>query len=174
MPFRDAYVRIQFDTNRINARGRLAAMNQLEVWAEVQVIELFPSEVAQAEARRGGNPVRSATALGYIYSMTLATSADEQADLRAIEAILTEGSAPDDNTVRDAEIVFNAGKYGAILVTDDRGILSRASKLTRFARVMTDGAAVAYVRAKLRDRDDLARMVASETGQELPPWVGKD
>lgn len=175
MPARDAFVRIQFDANRINARGALQAMNQLEKWAEAEVIELFPSEVAQTEARSGGNATRASKALGYIYSITLATSPEEQEDLRAIETILSNGATPDMNTLRDAEIVFNAAKYGAILVTADRGILDKAAGLEqRGTRIMTDEEAVAHVRQKLHERDEIARLVAQETGQPLPHWVGAD
>ena len=160
---------MHLDANRINARQRLAAVNQLEKWHQDGVIEFFMSEVAHDEARRGTNPVRSRKALGYIYSITMATTAGEARELRQIEQILSAGAPLDDNTQRDAEIVFNAKKYTAILATADRGILSHSETLAAIsARVMSDREVVTLIRGKIAGRDDLARELAEHYREPAP------
>lgn len=42
------------DTNVINARGKLASMNQIEKWASDEVILVHMSSVSFAEAQQGG------------------------------------------------------------------------------------------------------------------------
>jgi len=176
MPKRRVYVRIHIDTNRINARQSLVEMNQLERWRDDEVIELFMSEVAHNEARAGDNPQRARKALDSIYSITMANTHGEQTVLRQIETILAGGGVNfNQNTKNDAEIVFNAKKYMAILVTADGGILDRKIELSQLnVRVMTDQEAVEDVRAKIAERDELVRSIAAATGLAVPQWVGQD
>jgi hypothetical protein len=180
---REVFVRIHLDTNRINARGRLPAVNQLERWHEDGVIELFMSETAHSEARKGGDERRTEKALGYIYSYSAITASEELETLRAIEVILSSDKVPSADIRNDAAIVFNAGKYCAILVTADGGsrsqpggILGHRSELTHIsgARIMTDAEAVAHVRAKIASRDEICRMQARYESVPLPEWVGRD
>jgi hypothetical protein len=183
MPDRFVYVRLQIDTNRINSRNTLPAMNRIEQWHRDGVVELLTSQVASGEMRHGGNVARSQKASWMIYSMTAATTPDERDELRRIENILFDGGARTDGERNDVEIVFNASKYMAILVTNDGGsrrqpggILGNATALQREfgVRVMRDTEAVAHVEEKIANRDEIARDVARYTGMPLPDWVGKD
>ena len=105
-----------------------------------------------------------------------------QERLQQIERILFPQGAHNDNQRRDVEIVFNAGKYGAILVTNDGdsrsqpgGILGNRAALAAIGiRVVTDDEAVQMVREAIRNRDDMARKQAEYNGTPLPAWVGQD
>jgi len=121
MPDRFVYVRLQIDTNRINSRNALPAMNRIERWHQDGVVELLTSEVASGEMRSGGDLARSQKASWMIYSMTAATTSDETDELRRIGEILFENGARTGGERNDVEIVFNAAKYRAILVTNDGG-----------------------------------------------------
>jgi hypothetical protein len=82
---RFVHVVFQIDTNRINARNSLPSMNQLQAWHETGVILIHMSQVANEEAKAGGDARRSMKATSYIFSITYGDTADEQADIRAIE-----------------------------------------------------------------------------------------
>lgn len=182
MPERFVYVGFQLDTNRINSKQLLANVNRLERWAEDEVIELMLSEIASEEARGGNDHRRSRKALGYIYSMTAITTEHERWTLQQIEQILFPSGALDQNQRNDTEIVFNAGKYHRILVTNDGasrtqpgGILGNKARLAQLGiRVMTDAEAVAHVEDAIRNRDTMAKLVSQTTGEPIPSWVGRD
>jgi len=70
MRSRETCVYFQIDTNRINSRGTLVAMNRLERWHRDGVIGLVMSDIAHAEAKAGRNTRRSRKAVGYIYSLS--------------------------------------------------------------------------------------------------------
>jgi hypothetical protein len=80
------------------------------------------------------------------------------------------------------EIVFNARKYGCILVTNDGGsrsqpggILGNRERLRSLGvQVLTDEEAVAFVRQLIQERDDRERERARFTGEPAPEWVGRD
>jgi hypothetical protein len=172
---RSVFVRVHLDANRINSRQRLPAVNQLETWQDDDVIELFMSETAHDEARDGGDPARTRKALGYIYSISMANTAGEQARIREIEGILGGSEPLDANTKRDAEIVFNAAKYSAILATADKRILRNRQELHRLgARVMSDEEVVTHIREKVAERDQFVRISAEHDGRPMPDWVGRD
>lgn len=176
------YRSFQIDTNRINSRGELQNMNRLERWHQDGVIHLDMSEVAHDEARAGGSARRTNKALGYIFTMTQASTLNEQEQIRTIERILFPHGAQTENERNDVEIVFNAQKYSRILVTNDGasksqpgGILGKRSELARIGvTVMRDSDAVAYVENAIRRRDALARQIAEHSGVGLPKWVGLD
>ncbi|HEX7049481.1 MAG TPA: hypothetical protein VF188_04660 [Longimicrobiales bacterium] len=182
MPDRFVYRSFQIDTNRINSRGRLQYMNQLEEWHRNGVIHLDMSQVAHGEALSGGDQRRASKAVTYICSMTMASTQLEIEQMRAIEAVLFPEGAADQNERNDVEIVFNSIKYGRTLVTADGdsrtqpgGILGNRAALERLgARVMRDSEAVAHVRQEIARRDADARAVAARTGMPLPTWVGAD
>jgi hypothetical protein len=183
MPERFVYVRLQIDTNRINSHGTLPAMNRIEQWQRDEVIELLTSQVASVEMRQGGHPARSRKAADIIFSFTAAGTEGEADEMERIEAILFPAGARTQSERNDVEIVFNASKYRAILVTNDgdsarqpRGILGSARALRQQLdiRVMRDSEVVAFVEEKIHDRDEMARIVSRETGAPLPPWVGRD
>ena len=182
MPDRFIYKSFQIDTNRINSRGGLHSMNQLERWREDGVIMMDMSEVAQEEAIAGGSESRAEKARVNIFSMTLAETPREQEQIRQIESILFPEGAEDQNQRNDVEIVFNALKYHRILVTADGGsksqpggMLGRRKELSAMnVQMMRDHEAVEYTRDEIQRRDDLAREIAAHTGQPVPDWVGKD
>jgi hypothetical protein len=177
---RFVHVVFQLDANRINASGSLENMNQLESWRDAGVVLMHMSQVAQGEARAGRNAQRSRKAISYIFSITYGDTPDERAELQAIEHAIFPDGVRAQNERNDVEIVFNAKKYGAILVTADggskrqpRGILGSRSALRRLGvTVMTDSEAVAYVRQKISERDERLRFRARREGTLLPPWVG--
>ena len=126
---RELSVIFHIDTNRINSRGTLANMNKLEHWADQGLILLCMSKVAHEEARAGGDQVRASKALASVFSETMADTPDERNRLAAIEAILFPSGAQTQNQRNDVEIAFNAGKYGAFLVTADGHLLAHRSEL---------------------------------------------
>ncbi len=178
---RYAYRCFHIDTNRINASGSLEFMNQLERWHEAGVIQIEMAERAQGEAARGGAS-RAHKAYGYVYTMTMAGTKEEADYLRRIEGVLFPDGVKSQNEQNDVEIVFNAKKYGCILVTDDGGshkqpggILGNRERLRLLGiEVLTDREAVAVVRQLIRDRDERERRRSSISGQPLPEWVGRD
>jgi hypothetical protein len=179
---RFVYVAFQIDTNRINAKNGLANMNQLEAWHEAGVILMHMSLVAQEEAKAGRDSRRARKAISYIFTLTQGRTPDERAALQAAELALFPGGATNQNERNDVEVVFNAKKYGAILVTNDGGskrqpggILGNQNALARLGvSVMTDAEAVAHVRQKITERDTRMRRRAERDGVALPAWVGTD
>jgi len=122
---RTIYMSFHIDTNRINARGSLDDMNLLENWASNDVITIDMSIVAYNEARKGNNRKRTEKAMEHIYTHTHATTPEERAKLVAIQGIVFPDGIRDDNQSNDVEIVFNADKYGSILITNDGGSKSQ-------------------------------------------------
>jgi predicted nuclease of predicted toxin-antitoxin system len=173
---RSLFLIFQIDANRINARAQLPYMNQLEHWADSGIILVEMSRVAYDEARSGQDQYRSHKVSGYIYSYTYADTLQEQQMIAEIARALFPGGLWTPNDWRDVEIVFNARKYGAILVTADGAILDRSRELAaRFhINVMTDEQAVAFVRSRIRARDERARQHAEDSSTQVPEWVGKD
>lgn len=182
IPDRSVYRSFHIDTNRINARGNLEHMNQLEEWCENGVISIEMSEVAQSEAIGGESPARAAKARGYIYTRTLATTQPEQEKLRRIEAILFPDGATSEAEQNDVKIVFNAIKYDEILVTNDGGsrrqrggILGNREALAELgAQIRTDEEAVSLVRELIAQRDGRVRRSYEKAGCPIPGWVGHD
>ena len=133
------------DTNMINARGKLESMNQIEKWADDDVILVNMSGVSFKEAQSGGDPTRTKKALSHIFTLT-----DEYIDLndplyRKIQTTLFPNGIQKDNQRNDVKIVFEAAKYHAILITRDGGsrtqpggILGNRDKLQGIASIMTD------------------------------------
>ena len=114
--------------------------------------------------------------------MTQSSTAGEQAELRAIERVLFPDGATSQSERNDAEILFNARKYTAILVTGDGGskrqpggILGNREALAQLGiSVMTDAEAVAYTKERIAERDERLRRRADRDGTVLPAWVGQD
>jgi hypothetical protein len=176
MPRRDIGSSFPLDTNRINARQRDDYMNQLEKWAQNDVIWLYMSEPANIEARRGGAAQRHRKVRQFGPTMlTLAYTTAERAFMRQIADILFPGSPKNENEWRDVEIVFNAKKYPGILITEDNDILGKRTQLSSLGiRVCTTSEAVEFVLKRIVLRDAKARKIAARTGEPLPYWVGKD
>ena len=90
--------------------------------------------------------------------------------------------AKNQNQKNDIEIIFNANKYGSILVTADGasksqpgGILGHKAELKILGiDVMSDQEAVDYIRNLIQKRDQRAIKMNKSFGLHLPDWVGKD
>lgn len=170
------------DTNRINSRSKLPAMNKLEEWFKNGVIHIEFSEVAQKEALIGNDHLRKDKAYDYVSTKTLASTIKENEQLFTIRKILFPREKINSNKRNDIEIVFNALKYGAILITDDgsskrrNGILDHREELKESLGliVMSDGQAVEYVQRLINERDNRARIQCERFGIPLPNWVGQD
>lgn len=170
------------DTNRINSRSGLPEMNKLEEWYENEVIHLELSNVARQEAMAGNDSLRVSKSNKYIYTKTLANTRKEQDKLRQIENILFPEGNINSNKANDVEIVFNALKYGAILITADgsskrkTGILDHKDELKNALGiiVMSDEEAVEYIQRLIHERDERARKQFDVYGIPLPEWVGND
>ncbi|MCK4261634.1 hypothetical protein KAW55_01275 [bacterium] len=179
---RYVYLDFQIDTNRINSRGRLKNMNQLEKWHDDGVIVIEMSEVAQKEAIDSRDQKRLSKTTGYIYSKTLSHNIEEQELMKKIERILFPSGARNRNEKNDVEIIFNAKKYRFILVTSDGGsksqpggILGHKAELKKLGiEITSDKDAVQHVKSKIMKRDQHAISRHQKYGLPLPEWVGKD
>ena len=179
---RFVYVSLQIDANRVNARTALPNMNQLEKWRDDEVILMQMSRTAQEEATAGGSAARSQKAHSYIFTLTGNLIDAEWRRVGAIERVLFPNGALTPNEKNDVDVVFNAGKYGAILVTADGaskrqpgGILgNRAGLAALGVQVMTDDEAVAHIKRKIHERDERAVWRARRDGRPVPVWVGED
>lgn len=161
------------DTYRINAGQNLQGMNRLERWRRLGVITLSMCDKAREDLQR--YPAGAEKASTFIIAMTFVGSTVEERSLREIQQAIFGEGAISDNDRRDVLIVYNAAKYGAILVTGDTKILAAKEKLASLgARVMTDDEAVQCVEEAIRGRDAWAVEHARFMGKPIPPWVGKD
>src|SRR5258706_6809866 len=179
---RSVFLDFHLDTNRINSRAKLSSMNILEQWHERDVIYLEMSAVAQSEAVKNRTAANIRKAYNYGATETYAETLDELEMLAEIKRILFPQGVKTWGEWNDVEIVFNASKYFAVLITDDgaskrqpKGILGSAEELKELGiSVLRDHEAVELVKRKINERDLDARTVARETGETLPDWVGID
>jgi len=169
------------DTNLINARGKLHTMNQIEKWADDDVILVNMSGVSFKEAQAGNNLARTKKALSHIFTLTDNSINSNDPIYQRIEVALFPDGIKTENQQNDIKIVFEAAKYHAILVTRDGGsrsqpggILGNRDNLRGIVSIMSDTEAVAYIRDKIRERDEFNHYFAQEFGGELSPWTGKD
>jgi hypothetical protein len=181
MERRMLYIRVlHIDANLINARQKLAAVNQLEKWTTDEVILINISSTARIEAMAGGNVDRVRKANQQIFTATpTATSYDPL--YKRIEDALFPVGAKDENQRNDVKIVFEAARYNAILVTADGGsksqpggILGNRAKLTNVVHILSPDEAVEFVKDKIRERDEFNARIAKEYGGQLPSWTGAD
>jgi len=171
---------LHIDTNLINARQKLPAVNQLEKWFEDEVILINISGTARNEALAGNYVPRTRKANKQIYTATPPIEPSDPLYSKVEAALFPEG-ARDDNQRNDVRIVCEAAKYAAILVTGDGGsksqpggIIGNRDKLRDFAQILSPDEAVAFVREKIRERDEFNVQFAKEFDGELPPWTGAD
>jgi hypothetical protein len=156
-------------------------MNTLEKWHKDKVISIKMAQSAQDEAAHG-NSVRAKKAHGYIFTETKCHTPKEKQIYKNIESVLFPNGASIQSERSDIEIVFNAWKYGCILVTNDGGsrrqpggILGNRDKLLRLGiEVLTDEEVVAKIKQLIQDRDNRERENSNFMGQPLPEWVGRD
>lgn len=172
------------DANRINARGKLPHMCQLEKWGRDGVTRIVISNEASEEASRG-NTARRDKAADHINTVTHVRAPDEIQLLKAIVDVLSSGGTKKTNDEIDARIVFNAAKYLDILITNDGasnsqpgGILGHRDKLRSLhpsIKIMSDLEAVSFVRERIKQRDDQIRLIVEAfPSATTPSWVGQD
>jgi hypothetical protein len=173
---------VHIDTNLINSRQKLPAVNQLEQWYADGVILINMAGTARKEALGGGDVKRTQKANQHIFTMTPPASIDS-ARFKAIESVLFPGGANGTNQQNDVRIVADAIHYAAILVTNDGGsrsqpggILGNRDELhQRFGiRILSSDEAVDFVRLRIRERDDFNRRIVQEFGGGLPEWTDTD
>jgi hypothetical protein len=171
---------LHIDTNLINARQNLAAVNQLEKWYYDEVILINISATAHGEAQADGNAMRTRKANQNIFTATPPVDASEPL-FQKVESALFPNGTRDENQRNDVKIVCEAVKYAAILVTGDGGsksqpggILGNRHKLKDLVQVLSPDEAVDFVRQKICKRDEFNVRIATEFGGELPSWTGHD
>ena len=169
---------LHIDTNLINARQKLAAINQMEKWAADEVILINMSGTAHVEAQADGNPARVRKANQQIFTDT---PVERDALYHRIAEVLFPQGTKTQNQENDVSIVHEAAKYHAILVTSDGasnsqpgGILGNRDKLRDYVRIFSPEEAVGFVQDKIRERDEFNARVAQEGGGDVPEWTGKD
>lgn len=171
---------LHIDTNLINARQKLPAVNQLEKWHEDEVILINMSSTAHGEAKADGNAMRVKKANTNIYTATPPFGASDPLYQKVETALFPRGTR-DENQRNDVRIVCEAAKSAAILVTGDGGsktqpggILGNRHKLKDVVQILSPDEAVEFVRQKISERDTFNIRFVKEFGGELPPWTGCD
>jgi hypothetical protein len=180
MEGRSLRLMFHIDTNLINARQKLEAVNQLEKWFDDGVVLINMSGTAQLEAQAGGNLARTRKANRQIFTVTPAAD-PSSAEYRRIENALFPEGARTESERNDVRIVCDAAHYAATLVTGDGGsktqpggILGNRHKVANLVRILSPDECVAFVRGKIRERDDFNARLAKEFGGEVPEWTGQD
>jgi len=173
---------LHIDTNLINSRQNLPAVNQLEKYRADGVILINMAGTAREEALAGGDVRRTQKVNQHIFTMT-PPETDASARFRAIESVLFPRGAQGQNQRNDVRIVADTIHYAAILVTNDGGSRSqpggilgnRGALAQRFGiRILSANEAVDFVRSKIRERDDFNRQIVREFGGTLPDWTDTD
>jgi hypothetical protein len=113
LPQRTRFVHLAFhiDTNRINARQKLPAMNQLEEWKRNRVILLGMSETAFREAWSGNNRTRTAKTSGFMFSQPDIGDDHWEGRRAEIERVLFPAGVRTQNQQNDVLVVFTADKH---------------------------------------------------------------
>lgn len=170
------------DANLINARQKLDTVNRMEHWRDEGVILLVMAGIAheEAQAGAGGNvEARKRKAAGHIYTINDQGAAKADDTYARVEAILW-GQATDDNQANDVEVVCEAIKWHAILVTRDgdskeqpAGILGNRDRLREQFDILIfrPEEAVEFIRGKIEERDKFNTQVAALTGAALPEYA---
>lgn len=171
---------LHIDTNLINARQKLSAVNQIEKWFENEVILINISGTVRCEALAGNYVPRTRKTNEQIYTATPAMEPSDFLYSKVETALFPEGTR-DDNQRNDVRIVCEAAKYAAILVTEDGGskrqsggIIGNRDKLRDVVQILSPNEAVAFVREKIMERDKFNVQFTKEFGGKLPPWTGAD
>ena len=166
---------LHIDTNLINARQKLPAVNQLEKWFEDEVILINMSATAHGEAQADGDAMRMRKANQNIFTVTPPLESSDPLFQNVEKALFPDG-VRNENQRNDVRIVCEAAKYAAILVTNDGGsksqpggILGNRHKLNRLVKILSPGEAVDFVLQKIRDRDEFDVPFVNEFGNEPPP-----
>lgn len=171
---------LHIDTNLLNARQKLPAVNQLEKWYEDGVILINMSATAHGEAQADGNTIRIRKANQNIFTITPPLDSSDPL-YKKVESALFPDGARDESQRNDVRIVCEAAKYAALLVTADGGskkqpgeIFGNRHKLRGVVQILSPDGAVDFVRQKIHERDEFNIRLVKEFGGELPPWTGRD
>ena len=174
------------DANLINARQKLEAVNQLEKWHDDGVICLVMAGAAHVEAQAGAGSnaqARTRKAASHIFTINDAGEAKEDDSYTKVKKILWGDGTVNSNQANDVEVVCEAIKWHAILVTRDGGskaqpggILGNREELLRqfCVRIYRPEEAVEYIRSKIAERDEFNAQVAALSGKQAPEWTGQD
>jgi hypothetical protein len=95
---------LHIDTNLINSRQKLPAVNTLEKWYADGVINM--AGTAREEALAGGDTKRTQKANQQIFTITAPASTDSPR-FKAIESVLFPGGARDENQRNDVRRARN-------------------------------------------------------------------
>jgi hypothetical protein len=171
---------IHIDTNLINARQKLEAVNQLEQWNENGVILLNMSHVNHKESMSGDSELRVKKANTYIYTIEDEPSYDIKL-YKHLESIIFPDGVKSTNQHNDIYALCEATKYGAIFVTNDGasktqpgGILGNRKYFKDVLTVLSAEEAVDFVKTKIKERDDFNKQCAQLTNTALPEWTDQD
>ena len=169
------------DTNLINARGKLDEMNQIEKWAEDDVILVNMSEVSFSEAQQGNNAARTKKTLNHIFTLIENQLDESDQTYKNVASILFPDGIKNENQSNDVKIICHASHYQAILISNDGGsksqpggILGNANALRDVATIMSPAEAVSFIQNKIKARDDHNHQVSEHTGNPMPEWSGCD
>jgi hypothetical protein len=151
-------------------------MNQLEKWNSDGVIVLKSTEALWDETPLGSRFRAKATEAS---AMSGKSCNDQENDKRRsrIQAIFLGSKTPSENDEVDIKMLFVASFYpGAIVVTDDQGILGAAQELRKefHIQVMTDSEVVALIARKIGERDLMETRSSIREDRVAADWVGKD
>jgi len=135
------------DTNLLNARQKNAEMNELEKMDKEELITLVWSETSQGEALNKKTEIFRKKANAHIYTINESENEDgialEDPMKQRIFEIMEINHLSSQNEVNDAEIVYEAHKYGAILITNDgasksqpKGMLGRRDELRDYVKIV--------------------------------------
>lgn len=169
------------DTNLINARGKLDAMNQIEKWASDDVILVNMSNVSFYEAQQGNSVERTKKALSHIFTLQVDGFAEVDPLFIKFREAVFPGQELSQNQINDIKVLCEASKWNAYLITNDGGskkqpggILGNRDKISDYVTVMRDVEVVTFINEKIKERDAHNLKVHQYTGLELPDWHGND
>lgn len=168
------------DTNRVNSRGGLPAMNQLEALEKRGDIKLRYTEEIWREHQGANNPKTDAASRKYpaVFHESL-DERENEAERKKITDIVFPKGLRDENDKTDVEILRVAKSWNAILVTNDGGskrqpggILGAKQKLANIGiTIMRDTEAVEHAEREIRSRDAIELRFAVKEGREPASWV---
>lgn len=182
VPHRETGVTIMLDANATNSRQKNVALNTIERWRDNEVIMLMMADASWQEAFGGNDTRRHSKAATHIAGDSGRITRQQHDLYSAIEHVLWGTAAGADSERNDTKIVYEAGAWGYILVTNDgaskrqpRGILGSRADLAAFGiTVMRPEEAVAHTRLTIQERDARTKSVCAALGIPVPAWVDHD
>ncbi len=174
-----AHLEFVLDACCVNARGRIAELNELDMWRERDVIELNWPEAAHAEALRADRSGhRARKVAGHLVALTYADNAEEKALLRRIQDLVFPGGVRDENERNDVLNLFVAQKYIQRLITLDgtsrkarSPLACRAALHALGIEVVTPAEALDLLHTQLRRLAKLESDRAARERRQVAEWV---